>query len=182
MEFTDYRQAHMDIYRCTNIPKYRSFKYRLLQRSLVTNIQLNKWDLIGDNSCSFCSQQPETVLHLITTQCQEVRKLWRDFAHYIVLRFKLRDLQLNDQNILLNNLVNKKHHVVNFLCLITKQYIYAQRCLKKDLSFNQLKLRFNLIENMKKYIAVKKGTIAIHDKKWKLYTEQPDVEQIVQEY
>ena len=38
----DYRDEHINIYRTTNVPKYRSFQYRLLQRALVTNIQLEK--------------------------------------------------------------------------------------------------------------------------------------------
>ena len=65
-EFSDY---HKDIYRITNIPKYRSFQYRILQRAVVTNINLEKWGIIPSNACTFCRNQPETLLHIMIFLC-----------------------------------------------------------------------------------------------------------------
>ena len=58
--FLDYGPLHTEVYKLTNIAKYRSFQYRLLQRSIVTNIQLRKWNIIPDDICSFCKEQQET--------------------------------------------------------------------------------------------------------------------------
>ena len=55
----DFAQSHCKIYKVTNVTKYRSFQYRLLQRGLVTNIQLYKWDIVEDNLCTFCHQEVE---------------------------------------------------------------------------------------------------------------------------
>ena len=60
----EFGQRHKDIYRVTNIAKYRSFQYRLLQRAIVTNIQLFKWKVISSKDCSFCGIYEETILHL----------------------------------------------------------------------------------------------------------------------
>ena len=42
----EFGRLHLNIYKVTNVTKYRSFQYRLLQRGLVANIQLQKWGLI----------------------------------------------------------------------------------------------------------------------------------------
>ena len=70
------------------------------------------------------------------------------------------------KNIILNELVQKKGHVVNFLCLVTKQFIYSQRCLKRSLNFPALKALYRHIRNVEKFIAVKNNRVAIHAKKW----------------
>ena len=80
-------------------------------------------------------------------------------------------------NIIINRVVEKKSHVVNFLCLITKYFIYSQRCQGKKLHFPALKSIFNNIENMEKYIAIKNNRMYIHEAKWKL--RQPIVVQDV---
>ena len=67
---------------------------------------------------------------------------------------------------MLNRLVEKKGHVINYMCLIVKQYIYAQRCAKKGLNFVVLKERIHMLERVEKYIAVKNFKTAIHNAKW----------------
>ena len=92
----DYGKMFLDLYKITNVPKYRSFQYRLLQRSLVTNIQLKQWGITVDNSCYFCRNEKETVIHMLI-ECPEVKKLWEDLKAYLVQRFRL-----NSQNIICN--------------------------------------------------------------------------------
>ena len=43
LTLTDFAASHMDIYRITNVTKFRSFQYRLLQRGVITNVHLQKW-------------------------------------------------------------------------------------------------------------------------------------------
>ena len=45
LEVDELSQCFKDIYRCTNIAKYRSFQYRLLHRGIITNIHLKHWGL-----------------------------------------------------------------------------------------------------------------------------------------
>ena len=51
--FLDFVKKHMNIYRGTNVAKLRSFQYRLLQRGLVTNVQLSKWGIKSNCLCYF---------------------------------------------------------------------------------------------------------------------------------
>ena len=159
----DYGKKHLDVFKVTNVPKYRSFQYRLLQRGLVTNILLEKWKIIPSENCTFCHEVPETVCHMLY-DCNVVYALWQDFVTYVLETYKLR-VNLSVVNVMLNE-VAPKGSVINFLCLIIKQYVYSQRCLKKELSFYEIKSRLKNIECIEKYIAVKHEKLVKHVKKW----------------
>ena len=125
---------HRDVYSITNIAKYRSFQYRLLQRGIVTNVQLCKWGLREDDLCSFCGKSKETLSHIMY-YCECVQKMWEELATYLMERFKVNSVNLNVNTILQNQIVSKKKHVGNFICLIAKQFVYRQRCLGNSLHF-----------------------------------------------
>ena len=162
----DYGKEHMIIYSVTNIPKYRSFQYRILQRGVVTRIHLYQWKIVSSPECTFCHNSPETLVHLFF-ECPFVQQIWRDMTSYIEERFgsEIR-VDLNARNVILNRIVTKKYHVVNFICLITKYYIYSQKCLQKSISFQGVKSQIQHIENLEYYIAVKNSKVIRHNKKW----------------
>ena len=56
-DVVSFGKMHKEIYGLTNVAKYRSFQYRLLQRSLVTNVLLYKWGIKVSDSCSFCGHE-----------------------------------------------------------------------------------------------------------------------------
>ena len=104
---------HQDIYRVTNVPKYRSFQYRLLQRGLVTNIQLYKWGIISSELCFFCSQEKESVMHMLV-QCIVIQNIWVEFESYIRQRFNIM-CECTPRNIILNRITEKKNACSQFL-------------------------------------------------------------------
>ena len=71
---------------------------------------------------------------------------------------------LSNKNILFNQV--SKLGISNFICLIVKQYIYAQRCKAKQLCTQELKSIIVSTQNYKKYIAIKNGKLLKHNKKW----------------
>ena len=162
--FIDFRDAHRDIYKVTNVPKYRSFQYRLLQRGLVTNIQLFKWDIKESENCYFCGRDRETISHLLFL-CPIVKELWDQVFMFIREKYQVK-LEVSTSTVLLNTVYDRKNHVVNFMCLVTKQYIYSQRCLNKQLNFAELKGKFRNLQNIEKYIAIKNQRLLAHEKKW----------------
>ena len=184
---TDFARSHLDIYHLTNVPKYRSFQYRLLQRGLVTNVQLYKWELSITENCSFCNREKETMIHLFWN-CPNVQKLWQELLQYFTTSYGQQKLNLNAEAIIFNRLSCRKSNLANFLCLITKQFIYRQRCLKENLHFPKLKAHIRSVQNMEKYIAVKNNKSHLHDKKWKCHdgnedlTPDPSIEQYAREY
>ena len=121
----EYGNLHMDIYRVTNIPKYRSFQYRFLQRAIVTNIQLKAWKITDSDLCCFCGEQVESLIHLFV-QCRYVEQLWEEVERYIKERWGISQLHMSPKQIVLNRIYPKRNHVINMICLLTKQFIYRR--------------------------------------------------------
>ena len=164
----DFGQEHRNIYSLTNVPKFRSFQYRLLQRGIVTNIHLYRWNIISSSSCSFCKDEDETLTHLFF-ECAIVKDLWNIIIDkYIVKEIGVdhQELHLNLNNIVLNKIHGKKNHIVNFICLVTKQFIYRQRCLKENLIFPNWRNYVSNIKNIEKYIAIKNNRLKYHLNNW----------------
>ena len=68
---------------------------------------------------------------------------------------------------------NKIHknpgHVVNFICLVVKCYIYKQRCIGKLPIINEIKNLIVFQEQIEKYNASVKNNLLKHMKKWTRY-------------
>ena len=161
----DFAQDFMNIYKVTNVAKFRSFQYRLLHRAIITNIQLFNWGIKSHNLCSFCLKEEETLGHLFV-ECPIIKELWRKIYVYIREEYCTTEISMSASNVIKNKLVEKKGHVINFICLISKQYIYAQRCLGRDVSFPALKAYIMRIKSIEKYIAQKNGKMRVHKMKW----------------
>ena len=131
----DYGRMHLDIFRVTNVPKFRNFQYRLLQRAIITNTNLFKWGLVPSNLCSFCQLEEENIVHLLF-QCQEVQYIWNKFQNYLQQRYNIQNISLGIQERFANRIINNPNHFANFMCLIVKQYIYRTRCLKESLQLS----------------------------------------------
>ena len=89
---SDFCDSHCRIYRVTNVTKYRSFQYRLLQRAIVTNINLYKWNLREDDMCERCTQERESLSHMLVS-CPKITSLWEDVEQYIATRFNVTVVQ-----------------------------------------------------------------------------------------
>ena len=62
-ESIDWKKVYENNYFSTIETKLRSFQIRLNLRSLVMNVQLAGFGIIDSELCSFCLQQPETLMH-----------------------------------------------------------------------------------------------------------------------
>ena len=169
IEFTmdDFHRANKNIFRVTNVVKYRSFQFRILQRSLVMNKQLVKWGIISSDLCTFCKNTIETSIHLFC-KCPVTNLLWQEVWKLVKERFKQTTINTCELNVMMNTVHQNPNHVINFICLVTKQYIYAQKCLKRTLNKQELIEKINLFENIEKYNAIKSGKLTKHIRKWQL--------------
>ena len=73
----DFGQEFRSIYRVTNVPKYRAFQYRLLQRAVTINVQLYQWGTWPNSPCTFCGEEPETIIHVFF-ECTYALMEWCD--------------------------------------------------------------------------------------------------------
>ena len=65
-------------------------------------------------------------MHLLC-ECSEVLPIWEQTYSLIKQIDPGCEPILTTETILFNRIVDSKFHVANFVCLIVKQYIYAQK-------------------------------------------------------
>ena len=147
-------------------PKLRVFQYRLLHRNLVTNKDLFIWGIKDDNLCTFCNEEEETILHILW-ECYFSQAVWRQFFDLlhnntdVNIVFSAEEILLGVQNM-------DNNEFYNTLFTITKQFLYACKCKETLPSFNQLILKIDEWVRIEKYIAIKKGKLDKHNRKWEL--------------
>ena len=147
----EYNKAHKQLYVTSNVPKLHSFQYRLLQHAIVLNPHLYHCGIKPTKNCSFCNMYPETLRHIFL-DCEAVQPLWKEAATFFGT-FEWCDTTISFKNVVLNTISEKCGSVLNFLCLLLKQFIYAQRCLGRIPYISDFKQYVWKHENMERYIA-----------------------------
>ena len=149
----------------TNIPKYRSFQYRLIYRAIMTNMHLFRWNIIENNLCGFCGKSKETYKHLFVW-CEHIKPGWIRLKQKMY-EFDDTDILFNESAVMFNKLVDSNpKNVKNFICLMFKQYIYRQRCFQKDVKMEEFYKIIYYMKKIEKYIAQKNNTLRHYAKKW----------------
>ena len=150
------------VFKLTNVPKLRSFHYRLVYRGLILNTHLYHWKYRDNNLCSFCEKSKESYLHLFY-QCECVQSLMHNLLCYCT-EYRNMSIQTPDVSDLMFGLMPNR--VFGTYVLIMKQYIYAQRCMKKPLNFLELRSKLWLYENIEYYVARNNDNMQKHKDKW----------------
>ena len=94
-----------------------------------------------------------------------MREIWINIER-LMYEFNDQHITFNEKNVMMNSLIEDKKNVKNFICLLTKQYIYRQRCFKKEPNYNELKTMIYQMRNTEKFIAIKNDKIKKHYLKW----------------
>ena len=140
-----YGKAFEQIKCVTNIAKYQDFQYRLLTGIIFAN-------------------EKQTTKHMLY-DCVKVQIIWKQVENYVKSmdnEFKISGYL----SIFLNQTMNTKGHIFDFLISFCKQYIFACKCLGDTLNFDIMMVKFNEIQKMEKYKAVKQGLEKNHTRKW----------------
>ena len=130
--------------------KLRYFQYRVLTRTLTTNIHRHKWDPQVDESCTFCSTQKETMAHLLWS-CPKIQGLWSQLSKWIEYFLGI-GVMITLDLALLNNYTGKHRYLINLFIVILKQYIYAAKCLHETPSFTGFVNKISYWYNVDRYI------------------------------
>ena len=131
-----WRNLYQDVKKLTLATKLRTFQYRIINRYLVTNKTVAIWNKLVPDKCTFCGEDVETIVHLFFT-CKYVRKLWYAMGKWLENYCNL-EFTPSEYMIILNQYKGDAEDLVNTLILITKYYIYVQRCLKREIRFIDL--------------------------------------------
>ena len=159
------QKANREIKKVTSIVKYRSFQYRMLNRAIVTNVQLFKWKIKRSPQCSFCQAEIETYKHLFY-DCLYAKEILQTAEKIVLELFPDAVCQMEFANIVLNDITAPVNHASNFIFLCAKQYIYGKRCLNEKPSTVEFRKRLYQYKNIEKYYAVKNNAIIKYVKRW----------------
>ena len=109
-------------YITTNIPKFGSFQYRLLNRALIFNTHLKRWGISSNEYCNQCNLIiPETMEHCLFSY-ESAQKLWKRLTVWMNT-FNNTPVKLTYKNVILNQVCDNVKNVENFVTLVCKQYI-----------------------------------------------------------
>ena len=128
--YDEFLQIFRNIYVITNVSKLQSFQLRLLNLSLVLNVQLFSWKITDSDKCFYCKDCPETLEHIFFYCCnaqkmlRAVEELSVNYNHPFMGTFSA-------ESVLFNNVDSNPDELINLLILLMKNMIYVNRCLKK---------------------------------------------------
>ena len=132
----------------TNLSKLRSFQYKMLYKSIILNDKLKLWKIQESEVCTLLKETNsiETLYHFYW-QCKVTKEVW-EWVRKISLEYdKDVTLDFSYSNIILNRINANPTHISNTICLFAKQYLYAQRCKKQPISYNQFKTNVQRCES-----------------------------------
>ena len=153
--------------RLTVCTKLRFFQYRLSNNYLITNSRLQYWKKDIPVSCTHGCQSPETVLHCLY-HCKYAQKIWNALERWLKY-FCFIDFQAQEDIVIFNSYKDSFPDLVNTMILITKQYLYAKRCLAEKPCFIQLMSKISLYRELE--LLMVKGTKSSKkiEYKWSIY-------------
>ena len=149
------------------LPKLRYFIYRLLNCKLTTNYTISKWKVDQNAACSYCLEQTETYTHLFW-ECNKVQKLWKASQWWSK---RMLDLQLCLEigKVLLLNQEGPFKNLLSTICLVTMQYICAEKCKQtqiKELNFQCLLTRILELQTSERIVSNRQNRYFTHYAKW----------------
>ena len=153
----------------TTSTKLQAFQYRLLNSAITTNIDLYRWKMRLNEKCTFCDSCPETVTQKLVLCPTVVRKIWIPLKRWLY-NFCFITLELDPYEIIFNKYRDSFPDLVNTILTLTKQFIYATRCLNKLLNFLQLMHKVQEHRQIEHIIARKNRNIPKFEAKWSIYT------------
>ena len=158
-----YYRAFINLKKSTKIVKYHDFQYRLLLNKVFTNDTLFKWGIKSSEACSFCGEYVEDIVHLLF-QCKFVNGIWS--ALFSICEFN--EIQYNSHIVyLVENCTNDNPtHIINFVTLFIKQYIYSCKCGNKTPSVEGVLVSLQKLQNVEYANAKTENTLVKHKKKW----------------
>ena len=172
--FTDYEEFtnYFNVLRAlTTNTKLRSFQYRLLCKAIIFNDRVSKWDSNVSEQCSFCKHDKENMVHFFL-RCHVVKEIYSQLEEYIKTICQNIRLEFCDKNVMGNMIHPDPRHLANFMLLVTKQYLYAAKCLKQTPSFRAIENLIVKYRSYEKYYAIKNNKLKNFCTSWFIYSEE----------
>ena len=163
LSYDDYRKRFRELHTTVKIAKYKDFQYRLLLNKIVTGDKLFLWGIIDSDSCKLCNTGTETVLHLFF-HCKYAQMIIK-FISEICDNNNI-EIEINPLKFILGNIHENPNHVINFICIVLKQFLYRHRCQGSTFHQNQVKTETDHLHDIEYFIHKRNNRLYQHIKKW----------------
>ena len=97
------------------------------------NDTLYRWKLKDTNICNFCNLEKQTITHPMRN-CQITSKIWEDLKEL----FDIPNTNWSNEQIMTNKIHQNVKHVINFIALIVKQFIFRSFCREEIITLNKV--------------------------------------------
>ena len=161
----NWRNAYYLPFLCTRETKLRVFQFKLLHRRIATNDFLCKIGIKQVDSCSFCGETTETLVHLFWN-CKHTQAFWKKLLEWLSQKIvNLKD-SIFSPFLCLGLVENVSNVLLHHLLLIARHYIYTCK-LKNSMPKLQVYIQL-LLTSMKieKEIALENSTLNSYERKW----------------
>ena len=119
-----------------------------------------------EDTCSFCKNAPETILHLFWN-CEIIQTFWTGISNYIKNKCNIDLLEWDANDILFGSYNFDK--VVNLLLLQAKHFIYYNRIKNQMPSIEGFSKQIVSCYRIDKYNAKQNFKITEFDRDWERY-------------
>ena len=143
--------------------KYKNFQYRLNLKKIVTNNDLFEWRMRDNFNCTFCDNAKETLLHLFW-ECETIQGIINVF--YSLCEASNEIIIRNYKAFIFSWVMNQEQHILNFVSIFLKQFIYRCRCQMKKPNVQQCIYELNKLQHIDYCIALQENKIGKHINRW----------------
>ena len=134
---------------------------------IPTNSFLLKCKITNSNLCDFCNRNIETVKHLFW-ECHYSQHFWSQLKTFL-LGLGI-EIELNYKLICFGTFnVLRKQHVLNFIIISAKYFIFKSKYTKTIPSFQEYKVFLYRRIEIEKCIALDKDKLEQHRLKWRVF-------------
>ena len=130
------------MYTCTRSTKLRDFQFRLIHMTLTTNKEaFHYFKKVPSDRCTFCKTSQENIHHILL-YCKVTKTIWNNLQAFITRKTNI-NIHLSDLDRIFGNSQLPFPNLFNHILILTRQYIYACRCLNDPPDFNALERKIH---------------------------------------
>ncbi len=149
---TDWGKTFCLARKITSESKLQVFQFKVLHRIIATNQWLCKKKIIDNPHCSDCTDQVETIEHMLLN-CPKSKLLWRELTQMYMVK-EGKQISPSVSTIILGiRSGSPKLRCWNYLALLTKFYIYRTRLHNDTMSWPACKAFIKYKLNIELWLA-----------------------------
>ena len=168
IEIDQARAIAILINKTIDIPKYRSFQYRLIHNAILLNDRLKHYNIVESNKCTNCGEEKETIRHFFY-ECVKMKRLLIKLQKYLS--------DVTQTNIIFNDMMEivtgvrsdgncRELFCINLALIVLKQKVYAAKCQNKTLMFNKIVKECNFIRKTQRKKALQSKVVKRYNATW----------------